>query len=116
MGHVAAAHEEMFCSPKILGIRSCSKYEQFFLRAIVYCFQKSGLEETSFDRVFDIVCDLAAGEGTPKMNSAQVYDLCFGLSGCKLILAEAGRCGPQLRIRLNVSQDDVIFALDSKTA
>ena len=44
----------------------------------------------------------------------QGYDICFSLAANRLILAEHGRLGPQLRIRLNVSQDDVLFALDSR--
>ena len=48
------------------------------------------------------------------MNSTEGFDLCFGLSACRLILAEHGRNGPHLRIRLNVSTDDVIFALDTR--
>ena len=48
------------------------------------------------------------------MNSTEGFDLCFGLSASRLILAEHGRNGPNLRIRLNVSTDDVIFALDSR--
>ena len=44
----------------------------------------------------------------------QGYDICFSLAANRLILAEHGKLGPQLRIRLNVSQDDVLFALDSR--
>ena len=61
--HVSKAHDEMFCSPKIMAIRTCSKYEQMFLRSIVYCFEKSGLEETSFARVFDTLTEQLTIEG-----------------------------------------------------
>lgn len=63
ISHVSKAHDEMFCSPKIMAIRTCSKYEQMFLRSIVYCFEKSGLEETSFARVFDTLTEQLMLEG-----------------------------------------------------
>ena len=61
-----------FILTKILGIRSCSRHEQFFLRAVVHAFQKTGLEETSFDRVFDVVAELATVEGAAKIHASQV--------------------------------------------
>ena len=114
ISHVLKAHEEMFCSPKIVAIRSCSKYEKLLLRSIIFCFQKSGLEETSFERVYDMLTDQMSYEKV-RLNTTQVYKMVFGLSGCRILIAEAGKLGPQLRIRLNVSQDDVLFALDSGT-
>ena len=84
--HVVEAHNEMFCSPKILGIRSCSRHEQFFLRAVVHCFQKTGLEETTFDRVFGVVTELAAVEGAARIHSAQVLIVVE----CKLHCQKAG--------------------------
>ena len=38
-------------------------------------------------------------------------ELCAGLGECGLLLVESGRKGLYRKIRLNVSQDDVIFAL-----
>ena len=113
MNHVKRAHEEMFCSPKIMAIRCSSRYEQMFLRAIVFCFEKSGLEETSFERAFDALLEQLVLEGLPRMNSAEGFELLFGLSATGLVLAEHGRLGPHLRIRLNVSTDDVTFALNN---
>ena len=42
------------------------------LRAVVHAFQKTGLEETSFDRVFDVVAELATVEGAAKIHASQV--------------------------------------------
>ena len=64
-----------FMLTKILGIRSCSRHEQFFLRAVVHCFQKTGLEETTFDRVFGVVKELATVEGAAKIHASQVHIL-----------------------------------------
>ena len=42
------------------------------LRAVVHCFQKTGLEETTFERVFDVVRELATVEGAAKIHASQV--------------------------------------------
>ena len=47
-----------------------------------------------------------------KISSSETYELCMNLAACRLILAEKGKLGPSLKIWLNVSQDDVTFALD----
>ena len=70
MGHVSQAHDEMFCSPKIMAIRTCSKYEQMFLRSIVYRFEKTGLEETSFAMVFDVLTEQLTIEGN---NTCKIF-------------------------------------------
>ncbi|TRY74610.1 hypothetical protein TCAL_01600 [Tigriopus californicus] len=113
ISHVLAAHEEMFCSPKIVAIRSCSTYEKMFLRGIVQAFQKSGLEETQFERVFLNLREQLNYENLPMINVTQAYAIANRLGACKLVISEPGRLGIHLRIRLNVSQDDVVFALDS---
>eukprot|EP00095_Tigriopus_kingsejongensis_P001129 snap_masked-scaffold1099_size62903-processed-gene-0.0 protein:Tk01129 transcript:snap_masked-scaffold1099_size62903-processed-gene-0.0-mRNA-1 annotation:"origin recognition complex subunit 1-like" len=113
--HVLKAHEEMFCSPKIVAIRACSNYQKMFLRAIIQAFQKSGLEETSFERVFRNLKEQINYDNLPMINTSQAFALSNVLAGSKLIIAESGKYGVHFRIRLNVSQDDVLFALDSGT-
>lgn len=109
--HVTKAHEEMFCSPRIMAIRTCSKYEKVFLRVIVECFKRTGIEETTFDRIFTNFNDYLCALKLPRMGSEEMYELCSSLASCRLILAEPGRLGPQMKIWLNVSTDDISFAL-----
>ena len=49
---VQKVHKEMFTSPKMMYIRSCSKVEQYFLRALVTEFYRTGVEETSFRNIY----------------------------------------------------------------
>ncbi len=70
--------------------RSCSKHEQVFLRAIVACFQKSGLEETSFDRVFDVAREIAAVEdgsasAGAALHSSAAFKICFDLAASRKV-------------------------------
>lgn len=63
MQHVNAALEEMLTSPKIKTILSCSYLEILFLRAIVYEIQRTGVDETIFDKVYQQLCLLSNIEG-----------------------------------------------------
>ena len=40
---------------------------------MVHCFQKTGLEETTFDRVLCVVAELATVEGAAKIHASQVW-------------------------------------------
>ena len=44
-------------------------------------------------------------------NLTELHGICCQLGACRLLLLERGRLGSHTRIRLNISQDDVLFAL-----
>ena len=116
MTHVSQAHKEMFCSPKILAIRSCSQFEKFFLQSLVTIFKKTGTEETTFDRTLPFTSELALMEGHGPLNLHELHGILNRLSSMRLVLAEPGKSGRlDMKIRLNVSQDDVLFALKDTT-
>jgi len=54
--------------------------------------------------------------GVAPLTVSQACYICAKLSGVRLLLTEAGRAGLLQRIRLNVSQDDVLFALRDSDA
>ena len=112
MSHVTQAHKEMFCSPKIMAIRSCSQFERIFLQSIVTVFQKTGIEETTFERTLKLTAELALMEGHRPMTLQELHGVLNRLNSMRLVLAEPGKSGRlDMKIRLNVSQDDVWFAL-----
>lgn len=51
-GHVSQALSEMFASPKIRAIKSCTKYEKLFLQAVGAEITRTGIEEVDFYGVF----------------------------------------------------------------
>ena len=112
MAHVTQAHKEMFCSPKIMAIRSCSEFERMYLQCIVTLFQKTGIEETTFDRTIKLTNELALMEGYSALTLLELHSVLNRLSSMRLVLVEPGKSGRfDMKIRLNVSQDDVLFAL-----
>lgn len=111
MTHVNAALEEMFSSPKIVAIRNCSDQEKIFLRAIVAEFQRLGLEEAEFSRIYTQHIALCRFEGLQPPSTCELSAICSRLGSIRLLLVEHGRQDLYMRVRLNVSQDDVMYAL-----
>ncbi|KAG9351009.1 hypothetical protein JZ751_024898 [Albula glossodonta] len=111
MGHVMEALEEMFSSSYITAIRCASLQEQLFLRAVIAEFRRLGLEEATFQQVFVQHQALCRVEGLQPIGVSEGLAVCQRLGTCRLLLLEPSRLDMLLRVRLNVSQDDVLYAL-----
>nr|XP_054764289.1 origin recognition complex subunit 1-like [Lytechinus pictus] len=114
MAQVDAAVTEMFCSPKIVAMRQASEQEQIFLRAVISEFKQSGLEEATFAEVLQQHISLCRIEGQLPPTVSDVWGVCKRLASTRLLLLEASTNELGQRVRLNVSQDDVRYALDSR--
>ncbi|XP_035826423.1 serine/arginine repetitive matrix protein 2 isoform X2 [Aplysia californica] len=111
MGDINKAVEEMFCSPKIVAIKNLSVQEQMFLKAIVAEYQRAGIEEAEFKKLYDQHLTLCRFEGVHAPTMTELAAMCYRLGSIRLLLIEAGRLDLCMRVRLNVSQDDVMYAL-----
>lgn len=111
VAHLLEAVDEMFSSSYITAIKNCSVLEQNFLRAILAEFRRSGLEEATFQQVYTQHVALCRMEGLPYPNMSETMAVCSHLGACRLLLVEPSRNDLLLRVRLNVSQDDVLYAL-----
>ncbi|XP_054593429.1 origin recognition complex subunit 1 isoform X3 [Nothobranchius furzeri] len=111
MGHVMEALEEMFSSSYITAIRCASTQEQLFLRAVIAEFRRQGLEEATFQQVFVQHQALCRVEGLQPVSVSEGLGVCQRLGACRLLLLESSLLGVLQRVRLNVSQDDVLYAL-----
>ena len=112
MKHVEIALKEMFSSPKILALQNMSPLETMFMKAVISEFRRTGLEEALFFEVYDQFqshCRLEGGFKPP--NASIAFSVCNQLGSCRLLLTEAGHKDVYQRIRMNVSVDDVMFAL-----
>ncbi|XP_045114139.1 origin recognition complex subunit 1-like isoform X2 [Portunus trituberculatus] len=113
MLHVDQAIREMFTSPKIAAIRSCSVMEQLILKAVVAEFIRTGVEEAQFGRVMDQFVSLCRFDGMKPPCTSVVMMLVNHLTSQRLILTEHSRNDILMRLRLNISTDDVSYALQS---
>jgi origin recognition complex subunit 1 len=111
MMHVNNAIQEMFSAPKIVAMRNASQHEQIFLKAIVAEFQRTGVEEAVFSRVYTQHVALCRFEGFQPPTASEVAAMCARLGSFRLLLTESGRNDLNQKIRLNVSTDDVMYAL-----
>uniref|UniRef100_A0AAQ5ZF47 Origin recognition complex subunit 1 n=1 Tax=Amphiprion ocellaris TaxID=80972 RepID=A0AAQ5ZF47_AMPOC len=111
MSHVMEALNEMFSSAYITAIKCASMQEQLFLRAVIAEFRRLGLEEATFQQVFVQHQALCRLEGLQPISVSEGLAVCQRLGACRLLLLEPSRLGVLQRVRLNVSQDDVLYAL-----
>jgi len=111
LSHVTAAYQEMFTSPKIQAIRSCSKYEQFVLQVLAGEFHRTGVEESSVGAVFRELSARLRTEAMSVLSLPGTVAACARLSAMRLLLAEHFRHGLETKLRLNVAADDINFAL-----
>ncbi|XP_073449629.1 origin recognition complex subunit 1 isoform X2 [Aquarana catesbeiana] len=111
MPHVISALDEMFSSPYIIAVRSSSVLEQCFLRAVIAEFRRSGLEEATFQQVYHQHIALCRIEGLQPPTMSETMAVCLRLGASRLLLVESSRNDLHLRVRINVSQDDIMYAL-----
>jgi len=108
---VLKVHKEMFTTPKMMYIRCCSKMEQYFLRAMVCDFHKTGLEESLMRNIYRRMGEVCATEGIQQPSFQAIFNISVRLSSQRLILSEHYRKGLDTKLRLNVGFDDINFAL-----
>ncbi|XP_068809258.1 origin recognition complex subunit 1 isoform X2 [Struthio camelus] len=111
MAHITEAIDEMFSSPYINAIRSASLHEQIFLKAILAEFRRAGVEEATVQQVYHQHVALCRIEGMQSPTVSEIMAVCSRLGACRLLLVESSNKYLHMRVRLNISQDDVMYAL-----
>ncbi|NWZ20286.1 ORC1 protein, partial [Asarcornis scutulata] len=111
MAHVTEAIDEMFSSPYISAIRNASLHEQIFLKAILAEFHRAGVEEATVQQVYHQHISLCRMEGMQSPTVSDIMSICSRLGACRLLLVESSNKYLHMRVRLNISQDDVMYAL-----
>ena len=112
MTDVNKALQEIFNSIKISRIRFASTQEQIFLRALIQNFRSSGLEESRFLDVYNNHIELCRFEGEYIPTTTELTKVATNLDLSKIILFQKSASHLYRRISLNISSDDIIFALN----
>ena len=112
--HVTKAHQEMFSSPKIIAIRSCTKYEQLLLKVMVGEFHRTGVEETTVAAVFREIQICLRTEGMETLSLPGTVAMVARLAATRLLLSEHMKNGLEAKLRLNVATEEINFALKSQ--
>ena len=93
----------------------CSKYEKLFMQSMLAAFTKSGIEESSFDRVMMNMKEATQFENLPLLSVDEGHNVLGRLNASRLILTEPGKSGRlDMKLRLNVSPEDISYALRSE--
>ncbi|XP_016958337.1 origin recognition complex subunit 1 [Drosophila biarmipes] len=111
MLHVQQALAEMIASAKVQAIKNCSRMEQIFLQAVASEVTRTGVEETTFMGVYQQVETIAAFMGVTLPPPGRALRLCAKLGAERLIISEHSRNDLFQKILLNVSADDIHYAL-----
>ncbi|PKI42515.1 hypothetical protein CRG98_037104 [Punica granatum] len=115
MVDVETAIQEMFQAPHIQVMKSGSKLSKILLTAMVHELYKTGMGETTFEKLATTVSCLCASNGETFPGWDTLLRVGCMLGECRIILCEPGSRHRLQKLQLNFPSDDVTFALkDSK--
>ena len=84
------------------------------LKVMVAEFHRTGVEETNVRNVFREMITFLRTEGKEKISVDGLIALVARLSSARLMLAEHFKLGLETKLRLNVSTEEINFALKDK--
>ncbi|KAL2712977.1 origin recognition complex subunit 1 [Vespula squamosa] len=111
MEDVNEALLEMIESSKVQAIKHCSQMEQMFLQAVSVEVTRTGIEEACFKNIYNQLCSMCSFEGIKIPTSTEILAICGRLEASRLLIRDNVRMDIHQRILLNVSADDIHFAL-----
>ncbi|KAM7272468.1 hypothetical protein ACFE04_027131 [Oxalis oulophora] len=115
IGDINAAIQEMFQAPHIQVMKSCSKLNKIFLTAMVHELYKTGMAETTFEKLATTVSLFCANNAETFPGWDALMKVGCKLGECRIILCEPGAKHRLQKLQLNFPSDDISFALkDSK--
>ncbi|KAK7872228.1 hypothetical protein R5R35_012086 [Gryllus longicercus] len=110
--HVDEAMLTMTSSHSVQAIvHACSTMERLFLQAVDGELTRTGLEETTFSRAYTTMETLCSLEGLQLPSASLIMKACMNLSNMRLLLCQHSNMDIFTRIFLNVSSDDLHYAL-----
>ncbi|KAJ6643974.1 Origin recognition complex subunit 1, partial [Pseudolycoriella hygida] len=115
MLHVQKAFNEMITNVKVLAIQQCSKHEQFFLQAVEAEVARTGVDETVFQQVYRQLESICALNGVTVPDQGIASRICSKLGTSRLLICEHSKASIHQKIMLNVSSDDIYYALRVST-
>ncbi|GAB2246108.1 hypothetical protein Droror1_Dr00001601 [Drosera rotundifolia] len=108
---VKAAMQEMFEAPHIQVMKRSSKMSRIFLAAMVHELYKTGMGETTFEKLAITASRFCTSNGIPFPGWDTLLRVSCSLGESKIVLCEAGSKHRLQKLQLNFPSDDVTFAL-----
>ncbi|KAG0244535.1 Origin recognition complex, subunit 1 [Actinomortierella wolfii] len=108
---VDQAIKEMFASPNVRFIQTASLHQKLFLIALTAKLRRLGLAEVEFNEVAHAHIQTCKLQSIDPPTLSDLSAVCASLGASRCLLVESGKQDFYQRIRLNVSEEDVIMAL-----
>ncbi|XP_015374093.1 PREDICTED: origin recognition complex subunit 1 [Diuraphis noxia] len=112
MDHVTQVLNAILSGVRVTAIRHCCLFEKFFLRALGNVTSSTGIEHSTIDSVYTQLKSICLLEGEDLPNEQQVLMIAYQLRDSGLIFLEKKRWDIFRRVSLNVSPEDINYALD----
>ncbi|KAL5052825.1 hypothetical protein RYX36_033507, partial [Vicia faba] len=101
MADVEAAIQEMFQAPHIQVMKNCSRLSKIFLTAMVHELYKTGMGETTFEKLANTVSCLCTSNGEVFPGYDILLQVGCKLGECRVVLCEAGARHRLQKLQLN---------------
>lgn len=111
---VVAAVNAVSCNPAIIMMKACPTFAQIFLRGVVAAFRSLGVEEASVEDVIDHARVIANVDGERLPQYFELVQQAGYLEVCGILMVDNLANGIHALVRLNVSPEDVLFALNKE--
>ena len=112
MDDVNKSLQEIYNSIVVQRIRYASVQEQIFLRSLIQNFRMSGMEEARFLDVYTSHVELCRFEGHYVPTTTELAKVVTNLDLSKIVLFQKSPSHLYRRISLNITPDDIQFALN----
>lgn len=103
--------DDMASSPKVQAIKSCSKTEKMILQAVTQEVTRTGNDEVSFSNIVQLIDGMCILNSVAVPSVSVLLSCCQRLNFFRLIIVQEGKHDVANMILLNVSADDIHFAL-----
>ncbi|KAI8349375.1 P-loop containing nucleoside triphosphate hydrolase protein [Mortierella sp. GBAus27b] len=108
---VDQAIKEMFASPNVRLIQTASLHQKMFLVALTSRLRRLGLAEVEFSEIAHTHLQLCRLHNIEPPMLSDLSTICASLGSSRCLLVESGKQDIRQRVRLSVSEEDVIMAL-----
>ncbi|KAI8601353.1 P-loop containing nucleoside triphosphate hydrolase protein [Dissophora ornata] len=105
------AIKEMFASPNVRLIQTASLHQKLFLVALTLRLRRLGLAEVEFSEIAHAHLQMCRLQNIEPPMLSDLSAICASLGSSRCLLVESGKHDIRQRVRLSVSEEDVIMAL-----
>lgn len=107
---VDQAIKEMFTSPSVAFIQSCSLHQKIFLVACMHRSRAIGLAEVEFGDIAHYHIQTCKWHNIEPPNTSDLMHVCESLGQTRALIMEGGRMDICMRLSLNLIEEDITMA------